>query len=246
MSSWHGNVIRITDPLWGNPPVTGEFSLQRTSNAELSCFLCCYSEQALEHTVELPLIWDATTPMGRHCNVMWQPICVNYRHSILISIPQRGDSLDFADNYVSSVVQECSEAINAQAPPTDDPTTITFANITSLLCPNNCSENGNCTELGEDDLTYCGLVTPYGDIYLAQFTLGDILLSDGIKHSRLQSFARPPPRIAKGDSRWGRGKWLEVTVASSHYLSQWWLLLGEVPWHSHKSNFTLSGQAIIM
>ena len=40
-------------------------------------------------------------------------------------------------------------------------------------------------------------------------------------HSRLQSFATPPPRIAAGDekvssphgdSRWGRGKWLEATV----------------------------------
>ena len=31
------------------------------------------------------------------------------------------------------------------------------------------------------------------------------------------SFARPPPRIAWGDSRWGHGKWLEVTVIKSYW-----------------------------
>ena len=36
----------------GNPPVTGGFPSQSNSNADLLCFLGCYAEQAVKHTLE--------------------------------------------------------------------------------------------------------------------------------------------------------------------------------------------------
>ena len=39
-----------------NPPVTGGFSSQRTSDVECWCFICCL---AVEQTVNFPVIWDA-------------------------------------------------------------------------------------------------------------------------------------------------------------------------------------------
>ena len=40
-------------------PVTGEFPSQRISNVELWCFLWCWHEQAVEQTLEFPVIWEA-------------------------------------------------------------------------------------------------------------------------------------------------------------------------------------------
>ena len=60
MMSWHGNtpLLALCE---GNPPVNGGFSSWRASNAELSCFPCCYSGQAVEQMVELTVISDTTT-----------------------------------------------------------------------------------------------------------------------------------------------------------------------------------------
>ena len=41
----------------GNPPVTGGFPSQRTSNVELCCFHCWQTEQAVEQTVYFPVFW---------------------------------------------------------------------------------------------------------------------------------------------------------------------------------------------
>ena len=38
MVSCHGNPFSITGPLWGDPPVTGGFALQRTSDADYDVF----------------------------------------------------------------------------------------------------------------------------------------------------------------------------------------------------------------
>ena len=34
----------------------------------LSCFLSCYSKEAVQQTTKLPIIWDAIISMWRHCN----------------------------------------------------------------------------------------------------------------------------------------------------------------------------------
>ena len=39
MTSWNGNIFRVTGLCAGNSPGTGEFPTQRASNAELWCFL---------------------------------------------------------------------------------------------------------------------------------------------------------------------------------------------------------------
>ena len=39
------------------------------SNGEQLCFLCCYLEQAVEQAIELQMICDDVTPIGRHCSV---------------------------------------------------------------------------------------------------------------------------------------------------------------------------------
>ena len=50
----------------GNPPVTGGFPSQRSSNADLWCFLGCYPEQAVQQTLDLSVIWDDFTLMWRY------------------------------------------------------------------------------------------------------------------------------------------------------------------------------------
>ena len=46
----------------GNPPATGGFPSQRTSDMGFEFFLFwCNPKQAIEQTVELPEIWDGIT-----------------------------------------------------------------------------------------------------------------------------------------------------------------------------------------
>ena len=52
----------------GNPLVTSGLLSQRSSYAEFRCLLCCYHKQAVEETVEKPMIWEAITLMWWHCN----------------------------------------------------------------------------------------------------------------------------------------------------------------------------------
>ena len=56
VTSRHG----ITGPLRGNPPVD---SPHKGSGMKR------FDDQVVEQTVELPFIWDAMTPMWRHCDV---------------------------------------------------------------------------------------------------------------------------------------------------------------------------------
>ena len=59
MTSSNGNVFFGTGPLWGDFTGHGGFPSQRTSDAELWCFLWSASEQTVEQTIETPVIWDA-------------------------------------------------------------------------------------------------------------------------------------------------------------------------------------------
>ena len=43
----HGNTLRITGPLWGNPPLTDGFSSQKASNVELRRYPCSYLNKIL-------------------------------------------------------------------------------------------------------------------------------------------------------------------------------------------------------
>ena len=47
---------------------TSEIHLQKASNAELLCFLCCWTDETGEPTVVLRVIWNAMKLMWRHCN----------------------------------------------------------------------------------------------------------------------------------------------------------------------------------
>ena len=70
----HRNVLSKWGPgnMWCHastkPSVNGGFPSQRTSNEELVFFLCYWSEQAVEQTVWLSVIWDAMTLIWRDCN----------------------------------------------------------------------------------------------------------------------------------------------------------------------------------
>ena len=49
----------------GNPNIIGVFPSQRTNDAKLCSFP---DETVMEQTIELSVIWDAMTPIKRHCN----------------------------------------------------------------------------------------------------------------------------------------------------------------------------------
>ena len=55
MTSSGGNILRVTGLYDGNPAVT----FTKASDTELWCFLWCSFEQAVEQTVQMPVIWDA-------------------------------------------------------------------------------------------------------------------------------------------------------------------------------------------
>ena len=65
MTGWYGTNVHIARPFSGDPPVNDRVPSRRASNAEL-WFRCCQTEQAVENTCELPVIWESMTLSGRH------------------------------------------------------------------------------------------------------------------------------------------------------------------------------------
>ena len=65
---WHGTSFCIAtySTLWEKTPITRGFPSQMINDAELWCFLCSLSEQSVEQSVELPMIWPAIMLMRRH------------------------------------------------------------------------------------------------------------------------------------------------------------------------------------
>ena len=59
MTSSNGNIIRFTDPLWGEFTDHRLIPFTKASDAELWCFLWSAPEQTVEQTFETPVIWDA-------------------------------------------------------------------------------------------------------------------------------------------------------------------------------------------
>ena len=58
MTSSYCNIFRVTGPLWWESIGHRWIPLTKASDAELWHFLCS-PEQMVEHTVEMPVIWDA-------------------------------------------------------------------------------------------------------------------------------------------------------------------------------------------
>ena len=58
----------------GNPPVTTGFPSHRTSNQDLWCSFCCYSEQTVEQTFHWLIIRDILTVIWRHRYVVTLPV----------------------------------------------------------------------------------------------------------------------------------------------------------------------------
>ena len=56
MTSSNGNMFRVTGPICGNPPVTGEFLSQRPMTWNSDVF---FHEQTVKQTMETLVIWDA-------------------------------------------------------------------------------------------------------------------------------------------------------------------------------------------
>ena len=60
MTSSNGNIFRVTGPLCGEFSGYRWIPLTKASVTELWCFLWSVPEQAVEQTMETPVIWDAS------------------------------------------------------------------------------------------------------------------------------------------------------------------------------------------
>ena len=59
----NGNILRVAGPLWGESTGHRGIPLTKASDANLWCFLSSATEQAVEQTIETPVIWDAIVPI---------------------------------------------------------------------------------------------------------------------------------------------------------------------------------------
>ena len=57
MTSWHGDAFQINS-----------VPSQKVNHVEIWCYICGWSESAIEQTVELSVIWYAIKLSWRHCN----------------------------------------------------------------------------------------------------------------------------------------------------------------------------------
>ena len=81
-NSWKRIFVQ-TKHLW--PFVQSRFPTQRVSSAELWSFVCCWSTQDTEQTVQLPVIWYALTLMWRHCNASLKGKCSHIDEFFIIA-----------------------------------------------------------------------------------------------------------------------------------------------------------------
>ena len=71
MTSWHGNALHITGPLWGES--TGHRWIPLTKG-QWCGFSLMLGWKAVEQIVELLVIWDAMKPMWRHGDELRQSV----------------------------------------------------------------------------------------------------------------------------------------------------------------------------
>ena len=68
MTSSNGNIFRVTGPLCGKFTGHRWIPLTKASDTELRCFLWSVHEQTVEWTIVMPVIWDPSRSLFRHCN----------------------------------------------------------------------------------------------------------------------------------------------------------------------------------
>ena len=51
-----------------------QLTVFKASNGKLEYYRCCYPQQAVEQTIELPAIWYTMTLMWRHRNEVWEQL----------------------------------------------------------------------------------------------------------------------------------------------------------------------------
>ena len=69
LTSSNGNIFRVTVPLCGNPPITGEFNLTKGQQRGPLMFFWCQFKQIVEQKLNWPVIRDAMTVIWRSPNV---------------------------------------------------------------------------------------------------------------------------------------------------------------------------------
>ena len=82
-ASWHGNIFRSTGTLAGNSPVTGRFPSQGPAMKNVDVFFSYQTEQTVEQTVEVPIIWDTMTTIWRHFDISGNPRCTCHHYPVL-------------------------------------------------------------------------------------------------------------------------------------------------------------------
>ena len=58
MTSSNGNIFRVTGPLWREATGHRWIPLTKASDEELWCVFLSVTEQTVEQTIEMPVIWD--------------------------------------------------------------------------------------------------------------------------------------------------------------------------------------------
>ena len=71
MTSSNGNFFRVTGPLWGESTGQRWIPLTKGEWRGSLMFLCCYSEQAVEQTLDKPVIRDVMTVMWSRPKAEW-------------------------------------------------------------------------------------------------------------------------------------------------------------------------------
>ena len=59
MTSSNGSIFRVTNPLWGVPPVTGGFPSQRAVTLSFDVFFDLRLNKRLSKKIRTQVIWDA-------------------------------------------------------------------------------------------------------------------------------------------------------------------------------------------
>ena len=81
------------------------FPSERVSNACIWWFLCCYSEQAVQYTVELPVVLDAIMFILCHCNAALCLCCITWIDGpyFIITLAEAND-MRYIPSYIHMVL----------------------------------------------------------------------------------------------------------------------------------------------
>ena len=86
MTSWNGNIFRVTGPLWGTSAGHRWIPLTKASDAELWCFLWSSPEQTVEQTIETP--WDSRRHRAHYdVTVMCYPLSLKTWMVLTVKLP---------------------------------------------------------------------------------------------------------------------------------------------------------------